>query len=43
MSNIDIRSAKRPDWDQELVDIADFVCDTQRSTATSLSRRHITA
>ena len=28
MSNVDIRSAKRPDWDQVLVDIADFVCST---------------
>ncbi len=25
MSNIDIRSAKRPDWDTELADIADYV------------------
>jgi hypothetical protein len=29
MSNIDIRSAKRPDWDKELVDIADYVCDAE--------------
>ncbi|MGB5256981.1 MAG: bifunctional 2-methylcitrate dehydratase/aconitate hydratase [Woeseiaceae bacterium] len=27
MSNIDIRSAKRADWDQPLVDIADYVCN----------------
>jgi 2-methylcitrate dehydratase len=27
MSNADIRSAKRADWDQVLVDIADYVCD----------------
>ncbi|MDH3409079.1 MAG: MmgE/PrpD family protein, partial [Gammaproteobacteria bacterium] len=27
MSSIDIRSAQRADWDKELVDIADFVCD----------------
>jgi len=27
MSNVDIRSAKRADWDQALVDIADYVCD----------------
>jgi 2-methylcitrate dehydratase len=26
MSSTDLRSAKRPDWDQELVDIADYVC-----------------
>ena len=26
MSNIDIRSAKRPDWDSELAAIADYVC-----------------
>ena len=29
MSNIDIRSAKRPDWDKELVDIADYVCNAE--------------
>ena len=28
MSNIDIRSAKRPDWDNELAAIADYVCTT---------------
>ena len=27
MSNVDIRSAKRADWDQALVDIADYVCN----------------
>ncbi|MDH3746902.1 MAG: bifunctional 2-methylcitrate dehydratase/aconitate hydratase [Gammaproteobacteria bacterium] len=27
MSRVDIRSAKRADWDQVLVDIADYVCD----------------
>ena len=27
MSNADIRSAVRPDWDQVLLDIADYVCD----------------
>jgi 2-methylcitrate dehydratase len=26
MSSTDLRSAKRPDWDQELADIADYVC-----------------
>jgi 2-methylcitrate dehydratase len=29
MSNIDSRSAKRSDWDKELTDIADFVCNFQ--------------
>ena len=27
MSNLDIRSAKRPDWDGVLTDIADYVCN----------------
>ncbi len=27
MSTTDVRSAKRPDWDAALVDIADYVCD----------------
>ncbi len=27
MSNVDIRSAKRADWDKPLADIADYVCD----------------
>lgn len=27
MSNVDIRSAKRADWDKPLTDIADYVCD----------------
>jgi 2-methylcitrate dehydratase len=27
MSDLGIRSAKRPDWDKELTDIADYVCD----------------
>ncbi len=27
MSNVDIRSARRADWDQALVDIADYACD----------------
>jgi len=28
MADTGIRSAKRPDWDKELTDIADYVCDT---------------
>ncbi len=33
MSNVDIRSAKRPDPDQPLVDIADYVCDDSIDSA----------
>jgi 2-methylcitrate dehydratase len=33
MSATDIRSATRPDWDQELVDIAEFVCNTDIDSA----------
>ncbi|MGI9270250.1 MAG: MmgE/PrpD family protein, partial [Woeseiaceae bacterium] len=40
MSNIDIRSAKRPDWDQELVDIADFVCDTEIDSEVAYETAH---
>jgi 2-methylcitrate dehydratase len=40
MSNIDIRSAKRPDWDQELVDIADFVCDAKIDSDVAFETAH---
>jgi len=40
MSNIDIRSAKRPDWDQELVDIADFVCDARIDSDLAFETAH---
>jgi 2-methylcitrate dehydratase len=40
MSSIDIRSAKRPDWDQELVDIADFVCNTEIDSDLAFETAH---
>jgi 2-methylcitrate dehydratase len=40
MSNIDIRSAKRPDWDKELVDIADFVCDAEIDSDLAFETAH---
>jgi len=40
MSNIDIRSAKRPDWDRELVDIADFVCDADIDSDLAYETAH---
>jgi len=40
MSHIDIRSAKRPDWDQELTDIADFVCNTEIDSDVAFETAH---
>ena len=40
MSSTDIRSAKRPDWDQELVDIADFVCDAEIDSDLAFETAH---
>ena len=40
MSNIDIRSAKRPDWDKELVDIADYVCDAKIDSDLAFETAH---
>ena len=40
MSTHDIRSAKRPDWDQELVDIADFVCNTDIDSDLAFETAH---
>jgi 2-methylcitrate dehydratase len=40
MSNTDIRSAKRPEWDQELVDIADFVCDANIESELAFETAH---
>ena len=40
MSNIDIRSAKRPDWDRELVDIADYVCDMEIDSELAYETAH---
>ena len=40
MGTHDIRSAKRPDWDQELVAIADFVCDTEINSELAYETAH---
>jgi 2-methylcitrate dehydratase len=40
MSNIDIRLAQRPDWDQQIVDIADFVCDTDIDSELAFDTAH---
>jgi 2-methylcitrate dehydratase len=40
MSNTDIRSAKRADWDQALVDIADYVCDYEVDSELAFETAH---
>jgi 2-methylcitrate dehydratase len=40
MSNSNSRSAKRPDWDEELVDIADFVCDIAIDSELAFETAH---
>jgi 2-methylcitrate dehydratase len=40
MSSIDLRSAKRPDWDQELVAIADYVCGHRIDSDLALETAH---
>jgi len=40
MSNVDIRSAKRADWDQALVDIADYVCDYDIDSELAFETAH---
>jgi len=40
MPNIDIRAAKRAGWDKELVDIADFVCDTEIDSELAYETAH---
>ncbi len=40
MSNVDIRSAKRADWDQVLVDIADYVCDFEIDSDLAYETAH---
>ena len=40
MSHTDIRSAKRPDWDKELADIADFVCNTEIDSDVAFETAH---
>jgi len=40
MSHTDTRSAKRPDWDKELADIADFVCNTEIDSDVAFETAH---
>ena len=40
MSGADIRSAVRPDWDQVLVDIADYVCDAEITSDLAYETAH---
>jgi len=40
MSDTGIRSAKRPDWDRELTDIADYVCDTDIDSGLAFETAH---
>jgi len=40
MSDIGIRSAKRPDWDKELADIADYVCDAEIDSDVAFETAH---
>jgi 2-methylcitrate dehydratase len=40
MSNVDIRSARRADWDQALVDIADYVCDYEVNSDLAFETAH---
>ena len=40
MSNIDIRSAKRPDWDQEIADIAAYVCNAGIDSELAFETAH---
>ena len=40
MGTHDIRSAKRPDWDKELADIADYVCETEIDSDLAYETAH---
>jgi 2-methylcitrate dehydratase len=40
MSDIGIRSAKRPDWDKELTAIADYVCDAEIDSDLAFETAH---
>ena len=40
MSDIGIRSAKRADWDKELVAIADYVCNTEIDSSLAFETAH---
>lgn len=40
MSGIGVRSAIRPDWDKELADIADYVCDAEIDSDLAFETAH---
>ena len=40
MSNVDVRSARRADWDQALIDIADYVCDYEIDSDLAFETAH---
>ena len=40
MSDLGTRSAKRPDWDTELADIADYVCDVHIDSELAFEAAH---
>ena len=40
MSDLGIRSAKRPGWDKELIAIADYVCDTEIDSELAFETAH---
>jgi len=40
MSNTDIRSAKRAEWDKELIDMADYVCATEIDSELAFETAH---
>ena len=40
MSNLDIRSAKRAEWDQPLLDIANYVCDVEIDSDLAYETAH---
>ncbi len=40
MSDLGIRSAKRPDWDRELTDIADYACDAEIDSDLAFETAH---
>ncbi len=40
MSEVNIRSAKRADWDQALVDIADYVCNYEVDSDLAFETAH---
>ena len=40
MSDSGTRSARRPDWDKELIDIADYVCDAEIDSELAFETAH---